>query len=309
MKKNILILTLCLIFLAFTQVHAALIWDGDYTFKYQVKCNGSNVYDVIDGNDPNFGIPAQTVKGPTPVITDPDPVNSRVRSTSGTDNTGLGMVLKAGAGGSHLADGVKVHAYAEISTTSGGVLSPFGVDPDSTQTQRVIAFSHRDFYVNTPAMYNLTAQLTGSINDPEFHNSNFFRADYNWQGGVMLNEYIYEVDGSVIEQNVLANITLDQLLLGDKIEVVNLRTDDGSGHLVDYKLLPKIGIDSTLYNFFEPLGGHMGDITADNIGFLGTEAIPLDIEVTLAPVPIPGAAILLFSGITVIIGIGKRKKV
>lgn len=306
MKKTVLLaVTFGFVFLAFTQVHAAIMWDDSYTFRYQVETNSSNIYTDNTGNA------AQTVKGPTPAITNPEPVNSSVSSTSGTDNTGLGMVLKAGAGGSHLGDGVKVHAYAEISTTSGGVLSPYGVDPDFGQTQDVIAFSYRDFCVDTPEMYNLTAQLTGSINDPEFHDSNFLKADYNWQGGVILIENIYE-DGSLLDRIVVADITLDQLLAaGDETQetqVVNLRTDDGSGHVVDYTLESKIDIDSTLFNFFEPLGGRMGDIAAADMGFLGTEAVPLDIEATLTPVPIPGAAILLLSGITVIVGIGNRKK-
>ena len=306
MKKTVLLaVTFGFVFLAFTQVHAAIMWDSDsYTFRYQVETNSSNIY------TDNAGTPAQTVKGPTPAITNPAPVDSSVSSTSGTDNTGLGMVLKAGAGGSHLGDGVKVHAYAEISTTSGGVLSPYGVDPDFGQTQDVIAFSYRDFCVDTPEMYNLTAQLTGSINDPGFHDSNFLKADYNWQGGVILRENIYEADGSLFEQKVVADITLDQLIASDETQVVNLRTDDGSGHVVDYTLESKIDIDSTFFNFFEPLGGRMGDIAAADIGFLGTEAVPLDIEatITVAPVPIPGAAILLLSGITVMVGIGNRKK-
>ena len=303
MKKTVLLaVTFGFVFLAFTQVHAAIMWDSGYTFRYEVETNSSNIY------TDNAGTPAQTVKGPTLAITNPAPVDSSVSSTSGTDNTGLGMVLKAGAGGSHLGDGVKVHAYAEISTTSGGVLSPYGVDPDFVQTQDVIAFSYRDFCVDTPEMYNLTAQLTGSINDPEFHVSDFLKADYNWQGGVILRESIYENDGSLFEQNVVADITLDQLLASDETQVVNLRTDDGSGRVVDYTLESKIDIDSTFFNFFEPLGGRMGDIAAADIGFLGTEAVPLDIEATITPVPIPGAAILLLSGITVIVGIGNRKK-
>ncbi|MFV9689462.1 MAG: hypothetical protein ACNY01_00610 [Desulfobacteria bacterium] len=305
MKKTVLLaVTFGFVFLAFTQVHAAIMWDSGYTFRYEVETNSSNIY------TDNAGTPAQTVKGPTPAITNPASVDSSVSSTSGTDNTGLGMVLKAGAGGSHLGDGVKVHAYAEISTTSGGVLSPYGVDPDSVHTQDVIAFSYRYFCVDTPETYNLTAQLTGIINDPEFHDddNNFLKADYNWQGGVILRENIYEADGSLFEQNVVAGITLDQLIAGDEILDVDLRTDDGSGHVVDYKLESKIDIDSTLFNFFEPLGGRQGDITAADIGFLGTEAGPLDIETTITPVPIPGAAILLLSGITVIVGIGNRKK-
>jgi hypothetical protein len=304
MKKTVLLaVTFGFVFLAFTQVHAAITWDSDsYTFRYEVETNSSNIY------TDNAGTPAQKVKGPTPAITNPAPVDSSVSSTSGTDNTGLGMVLKAGAGGSHLGDGVKVHAYAEISTTSGGVLSPYGVDSDSVHTQDVIAFSYRYFCVDTPEMYNLTAQLTGSINDPEFHDSNFLKADYNWQGGVILRENIYEADGSLFEQIVVADITLDQLIAGDEIQVVNLRTDDGSGHVVDYKLESKIDIDSTFFNFFEPQGGRMGDIAAADIGFLGTEAVPLDIAATITPVPIPGAAILLLSGITVMVGIGNRKK-
>jgi hypothetical protein len=306
MKKTVLLaVTFGFVLLAFTQVHAAITWSDDiYTFRYEVETNSSDVY------TDNAGTPAQTVKGPTSVITNPAPVDSSVSSTSGTDNTGLGMVLKAGAGGSHLGDGVKVHAYAEISTTCGGVLSPYGVDTDSSQTQHVIALSKRYFRVDTPERYNLTAQLTGSINDPEFHDGNFLKADYNWQGGVILQENIYEDDGSSFEQNVIADITLDQLIAGDEIQFVDLRTDDGSGHDVDYSLKSMIDIDSTLFNFFEPLGGQMGDIAAADIGFLGTEAVPLDIEatITVAPVPIPGAAILLLSGITVIVGIGNRKK-
>jgi hypothetical protein len=306
MKKTILLaVTFGFVLLAFTQVHAALTWsDNIYQFRYEVLTNSSDVYTDNTGNA------AQRVKGPTPVITNPAPVDSGVSSTSGTDNTGLGMVLKAGAGGSHLGDGLKVHAYAEISTTSGGVLSPYGVDSENVKTQHVTALNHRDFRVDTPERYNLTAQLTGSINDPEFHATDFLKADYNWQGGVILQENIYGEDGLIIQENVIMNITLDQLITGDEIQFVSLRTDDGNGHDVNYSLESMIDIDSTLFNFFEPLGGRQGDITAADIGFLGTEAVPLDIEatITVAPVPIPGAAILLLSGITVIVGIGNRKK-
>ncbi len=164
--------------------------------------------------------------------------------------------------------------------------------------------------MDTLERYNLTAQLTGSINDPEFHATDCLKADYNWQGGVILQENIYGEDGLIIQENVIMNITLDQLITGDEIQFVSLRTDDGNGHDVNYSLESMIGIDSTLFNFLEPKGGWQGDIAAADIGFLGTEAVPLDIEatITVAPVPIPGAAILLLSGITVIVGIGNRKK-
>jgi hypothetical protein len=305
MKKTVLLaVTFGFVFLAFTQVHAAIIWD-DYAFKYEVQVNSSQVF---QNDDPD---PVDTVIGSTPISSNQDgrtdSVNSSVISTGGPDSAGLGMALKAGAGGSHLTDGVKLHAYAEISTLSGGVLSPYGVEPVGTGTQEVIGYDNRNFHMDAPETCYLRTQLTGSIKDPEFYQHTGWQAGYNWQGGVKVRERIYDNDGNLFSQQVLAEISLEQLLTSiDPVSlIVNLRTDDGEGREVDYALESEIDLDTTLCNFMDP-DGRYGDISPSDIGFLGKEGNPLDIEVTITPVPIPAAGLLLLSGIGLIIGVRNR---
>lgn len=320
-----------LAFLTFTSANASIVWE-DYGFNYAVEQNGARIYVSPDSSRINSvpviasGLPVTKSKQ---MGADGDPINSSVSSTSMPDTTALGLQLKAGAGGDDLTNddgvknGVKMYTYLETSTASGGVQSPFGVEADGTYTQEVISYFVSRFHVTSPGAYNLTGQLTdGVINDTSFflQNTSGGRVpaivEYGWEGGLTLYEGIKDSQGNILGQGVMAKISLDDLWAsaGTEFDVlVNLRTQDIDGNSIFYDLKPSIDLDSMVMNFNSMAEEWGPEIPADGLGFLGTEENPLTIEATLsevasAPVPIPGTAVLLFSGIAGLIGFRNRRR-
>jgi hypothetical protein len=203
----------------------------------------------------------------------------------------LNLELKAGASGDHLADGVKQSAYlANSSGLNGGILAPYGVEPDDVLTQQVTAFSVRRFEVDSPGALNLNGVLAGGqIGADDFSTFPPPLVDSNYSGGVTLFENILDSSGNVTSVALVAFIDIDDLLTAGAgvtlSQVVNLRTQAG-GNAVNYDLKTQINLDSLILNFNGETW--FGDIPEGSLGFMGTEVNPLDIEATLSQVPIPG---------------------
>jgi hypothetical protein len=80
-----------------------------------------------------------------------------------------------------------------------------------------------------------------------------------------------------------------------------------NGDAVNYDLQTQINLDSRIMNF-NSFAEAWTEIPEGALGFMGTEASPLDIEGTISQVPIPGSGILLLSGIAALIGYRRRGK-
>jgi hypothetical protein len=308
LKMRGLKLTLTLIVLFFVAIihinaaNAAIIWD-DYAFRYAVDANSADVYNV---NIDRFA-PQAVLEGSLPENSslNSDPVNSRVDDAFlPSDPTGLGLQFNAGAGGEHLLNGVRIESYAETSTTSGGVLHPYAVGSPGIQTVR--AFSNRNFHVDGNQAAILSGMAGGDINDPGFSSPPFLRADYDWAGGIWLNENV------IIQGNPLLLdsqfIDFDYLRInGPQQLLVNLRTQDSSGNPISYTLRTLLELDSLLLNYDFMEENQAGDIPIGELGSLGNFDNPLWIEASMEQVPIPGSIILLLSGAAAIVGLRKRR--
>jgi hypothetical protein len=289
---KIFLILLSYFFVAGMHVNAANITWGDYNFLYQVGANGANLY-----VQPDFSTPTPVI-GPTPEFakefgSNGDPITSSADSTVSSDS-GLNLVLKAGASGAHLTNGIKQTAY--LTNSSGqndGILNPYGVEPDGTLTQQVTAFSVRRFVVDGPGAFNLKGLLSGGIIDAD----DLFVppppiptiVDYNYSGNVTLFENILDSSGTVTSVSQIAFIDLDDLLVAGAgvpvTQVVNLRTQVG-GDAVNYDLKTQISLDSTIVNF-SSFVEVWSEIPEGSLGFMGTKASPLEIEATLSEVPNP----------------------
>ena len=229
-SSTITIVIFC--FFAFTAANAAIIWD-DFSFRYAVDENSADIYNIdIDRFEP-----VTTQQGPTPQKTntdgETDPVDSRVDSSSPTDPTGLGLQLKAGAGGRHLSNGVRIEGYVVTSTTSGGVLFPYAVG--SPGIQKAFAFSNRNFHVDSNQLSIISGEAGGVINDPGFSAPPFLRADYDWEGDITLDE-IATIEGFPVVINSWLIDFDDMLNNGPQELPVILRTQDGNGNPISYTL-------------------------------------------------------------------------
>jgi hypothetical protein len=230
-------------------------------------------------------------------------VNSRVDSSlNPPDSSDLGLQLNAGAGGQHLVNGVHLEGYAATSTASGGVLDPYAV----YGAQQVLAYSNRIFHVDSNQAAILSGIAGGVINDPAFSSSTFLRADYDWEGGIWLDEVI-TVQGIPLAFNIGSIGIGDLLNLGPQELQVNLRTQDANGDPVSYILRSELNLDSLLMNFDPRDDTRAGDIPVGALGSLGDSGDPLWIEGTMEAVPIPGSVILLLSGIAAVVGLRKRR--
>lgn len=301
-SSTTMIVLLC--FFAFNAANAAITWDN-FSFSYAVDENSADIYNMnMDKYDP-----VATLAGDTPQSTntggETDPVNSRVNSSSPPDSSGLGLQLKAGAGGQHLSNGVRIDGYVVTSTASGGVLFPYAVG--SPGSQKVLAWSNRNFHVDGNQAATLFAVAGGVPNDPGFSEDRFLFADYDWEGGVWLDEIVTLQDVPLVQDSLF--IDFDDLRNNGPQELlVNLRTQDGNGDPVSYTLRTKLDLESRLlnYDFLEEF--QAGDIPVGDLGSLGTLDDPLWIGATIDidPVPIPGSVILLLSGIASVVGLRKK---
>ena len=264
-------------FFTLTPTHAAIIWD-DFYFRYAVDENSTDIYNVnIDKFDPIV-----TLQGPTPQSTntdeETDPVNSRVDSSSPTDTTDLGLQLNAGAGGQHLSNGVRIEGYAATSTSTCGVLLPYAVG--SPGIQEAFAFSNRNFHVDSNQAAILSGMAGGVINNPEFSSSPSLRADYDWEGGITLDE-IVTVNGIPLILNSWF-IAFDDLQNNSPQErLVNLRTQDGNGDPISYTLRTQLNLESLFINYDFMEEYQAADIPVGALGSLGDFDDPLWIEGTM----------------------------
>jgi hypothetical protein len=300
---RLLVSVTAIVFLVFTGAHASLVWL-DSSFNYNVSENGANLF-----VQPDFSNDIPLV-GDTPAFSKDfnstgDPLGSVAQSTAGPDNVGLGLTLKAGATGNHLANGVRSNAYLESSNAQGnGIPNPWGIEPNGTVTQQVISLSVRRFEVDSAGNYTVDGQLVGGLIDavdvsippgPGGTGSSIpAMVDYNWSGGVTLFENTTDSSGTVTKVSAIASIELQELLAGTLMsELVYLRPQDGSGNAITYDLKAHIGLNSLIFNF-SSFAEDWSEIPPGALGSLGTEADPLVLEASINAVPIPSETEIYF---------------
>lgn len=306
MKKNILVLTLCLILLAFTQVHAALIWDGDYNdFSYHV------------GN-PENGTFIQAV----PWDFNPDIAQVRDKSKDGGQSydstiSAINLVgdvvrFKGGSNGPSTGaspeNGLEVQGYAMINFLAGFDYINHGVYAE----QKLNSSVTRRFSVEQAGDYNFHASLGGTLNMPDSFNHGGpggpYYADYSMTGRASISGFKVAADGyTLIPMGEEESFTWNNMIGSGEVVVSLIPDKDGLDVL--YQLVVGLNMEANVCNSM------MVNITAKPDGApdfvnsaLGTRLDPLTVTSSVTPVPIPGALVLFFSGLGSLAIIGRRGK-
>ena len=297
MKKNILVLTLGLIFLAFTQVHAALVWQGDYEeFSYEVynPATGSNFYRT----SPYFFNEVQQERELSSY--DGDGYLDSISVTKNVPNNSTVITFKAGSKGpsgtTSPENGLEIQGYATINLYDYDYTN-HGVEAN----QRVDSYITRRLSVDLEGAYYFDASLGGAINSGENFDYRGSGIDYYaiYDMGMTRAELTGFKDKGEgdLEQFYMKTILLNDTAREGREEVSLLTSLDG--YDVIYLLSVDLHTEAELCNVkgFESITPKPGDSPNFQDSYFGIENDPLIVSASVTPVPIPGAIVLLFSGL------------
>lgn len=306
MKKNILVLTLCLIFLAFTQVHAALMWDGDFCdFSYQVgnPDNGTFVQaDPYDFKDDIAQIREKSMDGGQDydsTIRVINLVGDVIRFKGGSNGPSIGTSPE---------NGLEVQGYAMISFLDGFNYTNHGVYAE----QSLGSYVTRRFRVDQEGSYNFNASLGGTFNMPDSFNHSGpgspYYADYSMTGRASISEFKIAADGyTLLPMGEVASFIWNDGI-GSGEEVVSL-IPEKDGLDVLYQLVVGLNMEANVCNSMMDYITTAPDGAPDFVNSaLGTSLDPLTVTSSVTPVPIPGTLVLFFSGLGSLAIIGRRGK-
>ena len=306
MKKNILALTLGLIFLAFTQVHAALIWQADYyDFSYHVGNPENGTFAQVDTSHFNDDISQVRDKSRDGGQT----YDSTIRA-----NNVQGGVIRFRGGsngpstGTSPENGLEVQGYAMINFLNG-----FDYSNHAVYAEQILgSYVTRRFSVDQVGDYNFNASLDGSLNMPGSFNLGEgmypYYANYSLTGKASISGFKVAPNGyDLIPIGEVKSFTWNDGL-GSGEEVVPL-IPNKDGLDVLYQLVVSLNMEADVCN------GMMDWITPQPDGApdfensaLGTKNNPLTVTSSVTCVPIPGALVLFFSGLGGLAIIGRRGK-
>jgi hypothetical protein len=297
-----LLLTGVFIFISCALVNAATInWaPTDPVFRYSVDKIGGLVL-----NQATMKIGTSTdnndfINNTNGVVTDTKNVSKNMNSVGGA---GVNVTLNAGASGSFDSgnNSIQARAYAhyDLNDLTGSTTKSVNLDI------KVTSWVKSNFTVDGPGEFMLAGAFTDPTAFTQFHNSNYWKASYENEGGIVLTEMAM-VGGAFGASLNTWSYGLSDFTSGTISELVALRNWDPIGETaVGYEL--KVGFtgatDSHVQNVNSAVGGWQGALDSDYI--LGTEGNPLELTAQLtsaAAVPVPGAFILLFSGLCALFG-------
>ena len=221
---------------------------------------------------------------------------------SGGGPTGVGGTLNAGASGGFNSENNSMYSKAYMHYD----LNDLTDTQSLTMEMKVTSWVSATFTVDGPSDFMLTGAFEDPIDFATFSSSAFWNASYENVGGITLTE-LAMVDGTFGASLNEWGYGLDDFTDGTISELVALRNWDPDGETdVGYAL--KVGFTGAIDSHVQNLntgypGGRQGPLYSDYI--LGTEDNPLELTAQLtsaAAVPVPGAFILLFSGLCALFG-------
>ncbi len=297
-----LLLTGVFIFISCALVNAATInWmPADPVFRYSVDRIGGMVLNQAtrklgtstDNND--------FINNSNGVVTDTKNVSKNMNSVG---DAGVNVTLNAGASGSFNSGNnslaARAYAHYDLNDLTGSTTKSVSLDI------KVTSWVKSNFTVSGPGEFMIAGAFTDPIAFTQFSNSAYWNASYENEGGITLTEMAV-VDGVLGADLNTWSYGLSDFTGGTLSELVALRNWDPVGDTaVVYEL--KVGFtgatDSHVQNANAAVGGWQGALDSDYI--LGTEANPLELTVQLTQagaVPVPGAFILLLSGLCALFG-------
>jgi len=289
-----------LLLLAAGNSQASIDWD---TFPYSLQSEYESYNFNVQHNGGQFLNTDGYALGESDVTDNAISYADIVKTSANTAPLGSVLSMKAGSQGTGASssppDGLSIQSFAEMTFT--------GFD-DATlavmsSKQQVTTNAGRRLTVDTPGLYNFSANLLGEINYPADYLTSDIRISASFSG------FVYHGAG-----NELTSLTDDTDLEFDLIggarsqnADVYLQSETASGEPIFYQMGVAIYFDTSLSNLDFSTGAAtpLDFLTSDGNGhiYIGTETDPLKLTCALTsapanPAPLPGAALLLLSGLS-----------
>ena len=281
------------ILLSAANVHSATInWMGT-TFRYSAEMSGTTYT-----NDP---IPYSHSAASMSSISSGDVTQELNASYSDTVNTGIDATLYGGGTGGETLNGAYVKAYASAA---------FNLESNKQESvnfsQDIVNWVRREFNVDAAGNFNLSGSFEDFFNFTSFRENDFWRASYNYTGGIQLEEIVHENGSQSL--STVAELSINQLM-NNEVRSGSLKTDDGQGNEITYSLMVGFtGASSGIHTEYVNLNTwdypnvYQGDL--DEFYEVSNQGNPLVINAFIesSQVPIPGTMMLFLSGIGALFG-------
>ncbi len=307
MKKTVLlVVAFGFVLWAFTQVHAAITWEGEYDeFSYSVGAPENGTFYRADPDcflDDISKVGEQSSDNGNPYSSSVTKIN---RVPANDDDI---ITFRAGSNGPSDGmspeNGLMVQGYATIDFNNFDH-SNHGL---YAENQGVVSYISRRFTVNETGYYDFDASLMGPISySGSFNDSGAggpYYAQYSFGGNASI--HAFQIDGiHLIPVGEVGSFTWSDQI-GEDSAVVQLDPTLDNYDLL-YQLAVVLNIDADLSNVIRE------DITPRPDGApvfadseFGRGDDPLTVSASVTPVPIPGSLVLLFSGMGSMVVIRRR---
>jgi hypothetical protein len=252
--------------------------DGQF---YNASTNVSNLTAISSGEAYHY---EDTVN----ISLNTTPLSSVFSMRAGAQGTGNPMSP---------SDGLSVQAYAERIFTGFDTSSPAddGRYVIISSKQQVAANATRRLTVDSTGLYNFSADFSGAIDYQGLPISNLSiyasLQGFSYNGGILTS-----LSNTALSFNLLEGASQNADM--------QLKAYDDSGNSIFYQIGVAIYLDTDFSNYTSQAGvTELTFLDADGNGHLyaGTKTNPLQLSCSLtpaAPVPVPAAALLLFSGLS-----------
>jgi len=288
-RKIIIAASASVLLLTAGNSQASINWQGEYqAYNFSVLHNDGqfmNTSGYVGGGAVfSFGT-ASSYEETVNKTLDTSPLSSALSMKAGAQGTGSAMSPP---------DGLSVQAYAEMVFT--------GFD-DTTYAimgsqQLVVANATRRLTVDSDGAYNFSADFSGDINHPGLSSLSILAT---------FDGYVYGPGSEVT--SLSDNSFFFNMLEGtsQNADVQLKALDDATGNPIFYQMSVAIYFDTDFSNFNWGIGAATEIDFLDDAGnghlYAGVETDPLKLMCSLTPVaaepvPVPAAALLLFSGLS-----------
>ncbi|MBV5341570.1 MAG: VPLPA-CTERM sorting domain-containing protein [Deltaproteobacteria bacterium] len=300
-RKFIIAASASVLLLTAGNSQASINWDTSpyslqpeyQAYTFTVLGNGGQFLDIstFDSAINNSNGDASSYGGIVNIDLDTYPLSSVLSMKAGAQGTGSALSP---------SDGLSVQAYAEMIFTGFDDT----VHAIMGSRQQVVANASRRLTVNEDGAYNFSADFLGDIDYPGLKNQSILAT---------FDGYIY--NGPISEVTSLTDNSLSfNMLVGGSSQNadVQLKAHDATGKPIFYQMGVAIYFDTDFFNYnyeaMSPTDDFTNDIDfLDDAGnghlYAGVETNPLKLTCSLTPVaaahvPVPAAALLLFSGLS-----------
>jgi hypothetical protein len=292
--------------LAFTQVHAAITWEGQYDeFSYSVGAPENGTFYRVDPYcflDDISKVGEQSSDNGNPYSNSVTKIN---RVPANDDIITFEAGSNGPSDGMSPENGLMVQGYATIDFNNFDH-SNHGLHAEN---QGVVSYITRRFTVDETGYYDFDASLMGPISySGSFNHSGVdgpYYAEYSFGGNASINAFKIDDGGNLIPAGEVGSFAWTDEI-GEDSAVIQLDPTLDNYDLL-YQLAVVLNIDADLSNVtMESITSRPDGAPVFADSEFGRANDPLMVSASVTPVPIPGSLVLLFSGMGSMVVIRRR---